>query len=256
VGALDIIRFKSPPKNGGRITDVTVKTLPNIEQRTPIDFALDEKNNVLWMVSSTDLSYMELDGDTIRKPNSVNGLSGAEYTSIDVDPHGNLWVGTINQGVYRLQRKKESFDTLFVNHFTTKDGLLSNGVHDLAIDKGLGMVWFAHDNGVTRYMRNDLREASTFMTDSAVATIKAYPVPFHPAVHSFFTIDNIAENARVDIYNRGGSLIRSFVGEEVAGGKVEWNGTGKNGRHVAPGVYYYVVRTSSKKERGKFLVVR
>ena len=118
------------------------------------------------------------------------------------------------------------------------------------------MVWFAHDNGVTRYMRNDLREASTFMTDSAVATIKAYPVPFRPAVHSFFTIDNIAENARVDIYNRGGSLIRSFVGEEVAGGKVEWNGTGKNGRHVAPGVYYYVVRTSSKKERGKFLVVR
>ena len=256
VGALDIVRFKSPSKNGGRIVDATLTTLPNIEDRTPVDFALDEKNKVLWMVSATDLSYLELDRDTICKPNSTNGLSGAEYTSIDLDPHGNLWVGTINQGAYRLQRKGGSFDTLLVDHYTAINGLMSDGVRDLAVDKGLGMVWFAHDNGVTRYTRNDLREATTFMTDSAVAKVKAYPIPFRSAIHPFFTIDNIAENARVDIYNRGGSLIRSFVGDEVAGGKVEWNGVGGDGKHVAPGVYYYVVRTSSKQERGKFLVIR
>lgn len=255
-GALDIIRFPSPSMNGGRIIGAQLKTLPNIEQRTPVDFALDEKNGVLWMVSTTDISYMELDRDTIRKPNSMNGLSGAEYSAIDVDAHGNVWVGSANQGAYRLERKGDSFDTLSVTHFTTKNGLLSDGVLDVAIDKGLGMAWFGHENGITRYRRNDLREATTFMTDSAVAKVKAYPVPYRPGHHIFLTIDNIAENARVDIYNRGGSLIRSFVGDEVAGGKVEWNGQGKNGRLVTPGVYYYVVRTSSKKERGKILVVR
>ncbi|MBR4916104.1 MAG: gliding motility-associated C-terminal domain-containing protein [Fibrobacter sp.] len=255
-GALDIIRFPSPLANAGRIVGVETKTLPYIEQRTPVDLVLDEKHDVLWMVSTTDLGYLELDADTIRKPNSANGLSGAEYSAVDVDPNGNVWVGTTNQGAYRLQRKGESFDTLLVSHYTTKNGLLSNGVHDVAIDKWLGMVWFAHDNGVTRYRRNDLREAQSFMTDSAVAKVKAYPVPYRPKEHMHLTIDNIADNARVDIYNRGGTLIRSFVGEEVAGGKVEWNGQGKNGRLVAPGVYYYVVRTSTKKERGKFLVIR
>ena len=256
VGALDVIRFPSPSMNGGRIVGAELKTYPYIEKRTPVDFALDEKNNVLWMVSTTDIGYMELDADTIRKPNSMNGLSGAEYSAIDVDPHGNVWVGSTNQGAYRLERKGDSFDTLLVSHYTTKNGLLSNGVLDVAIDKGLGMAWFGHENGITRYRRNDLREAETFMTDSAVANVKAYPVPFRPGIHMFLTIDNIAENSRVDIYNRGGSLIRSFVGDEVAGGKVEWDGQGKNGRLVAPGVYYYVVRTSSKKERGKFLVIR
>ena len=255
-GALDVIRFPSPSMNGGRIVGATLKTIQNIEQRTPVDFALDEKNNVLWMVSTTDIGYMELDQDTIRKPSSTNGLSGAEYSAIDVDPHGNVWVGSTNQGAYRLERKGESFDTLSVTHYTTKNGLLSDGILDVAIDKGLGMAWFGHENGITRYRRNDLRETTTFMTDSAVAKVKAYPVPFRPGQHVFLTIDNIAENARVDIYNRGGSLIRSFVGDEVAGGKVEWTGQGKNGRYVAPGVYYYVVRTSSKKERGKFLVIR
>ena len=254
-GALDVFRFPSPSANGGRIVDVKVKTLPNIEKRTPLDLALDEKHNVLWMASMTDVSYMELDSDTIRKPNSTNGLSGAEFSAIDVDPHGNVWLGSTNQGAYRLQRKNESFDTLLVTHYTTKDGLLSNGVHDLAIDNAFGMIWFGHEIGVSRYRKSDLREASKFMTDSAGASVIGYPIPFRIGQHARFTIDHIAENARVDIYNRGGSLIRSFSGSEVAGGKVEWDGFGKNGRLVAPGVYYYVVRTSSKKERGKFIVI-
>ena len=256
VGALDVIRFKNPSKNGGRIDDaVRDTTVANIENRTPVDFALNEKDSVLWIVSTTSLSYMKLGEDSIYKPNSTNGLLGAEYSSIDVDPHGNLWLGSTNQGAYRLHPQGGSLDTMFVSHYTTQSGLLSDAVLDVTIDKKLGMVWFSHENGVTRYKRSDLRDASSFMTDSASSKVYAYPVPFRPKVHSFLTIDNIDENARVDIYNRGGSLIRSFVGNDILGGKVEWDGLGKNGWLVAPGVYYYVVRTSKKKEKGKFLVI-
>ena len=255
-GGVDVIRFKNPSRNGGRIDDaVRESTIPNIENRTPVAFAINEKDSVLWMVSTTSLSYMKFSEDTIYKPNSTNGLLGAEYSGIDIDPQGNVWLASTNQGAYRLHREGDSFDTLSVTHYTSQKGLLSNAVLDVSIDKKLGMVWFSHENGVTRYKRSDLRDASTFMTDSATSKVYAYPVPFRPKIHSFLTIDNVDESARVDIYNRGGSLIRSFVGDELAGGKVEWDGTGKNGWLVAPGVYYYIVRKSSKKEKGKFIII-
>ena len=94
------------------------------------------------------------------------------------------------------------------------------------------------------------------MTDSSDAEIKVYPIPFNPHLQQFLTIDHISEGARVDIYNRGGSLIRSFAGDEVVGGRLEWDGKGKNGRFVTPGVYFYVVRTSSKVKKGKFIIKR
>jgi hypothetical protein len=254
-GALDVIRIQDPSKNGGRLVGAERKTIASIDNRTPVDLALNEKDNVLWLVTSSGIGYMELDKDTVRKPVSMNGLQGAEYTSLDLDPHGNLWVGSSNRGAYRLEILGDTFDTLSVTQYTSKSGLLTDNVTDIAVDKVLGMVWFTHDNGVSRYKRNDLRDASTFMTDSATAKVKVYPVPFRPFVFPYVTIDNISEGARVDIYNRGGSLIRSFAGKDVHGGKVEWDGNGKNGALVAPGVYYYVVRTSKKTEKGKFLIV-
>ena len=255
MGALDIIRVRNPSANSGKLAGAERKTITGLDNRTPVDLALNEKDNVLWMITTSGIGYMELDKDTIRRPSSMNGLVGAELTSLDVDPQGNLWVGSANQGAYRLEVNGDRFDTLTVTHYTSKNGLLTDNVSDVAVDKVLGMVWFAHDNGVSRYMRNDLRDASKFMTDSATSKVKAYPVPFRPLVYPFLTIDNISEDARVDIYNRGGSLIRSFSGVDVHGGKVEWNGSSKNGSLVAPGVYYYVVRSSKKTEKGKILVI-
>lgn len=254
-GNLDVFRVPSPSKNGGRLVVEKPKTVNGLDEKTPVDMVVDDKDSVLWLVTATGLGYMEYGKDTIESPKAVSGLSGAEYSSVDVDPHGNVWLGTTNQGVYRLERKNGSFDTLKTSHYTTKNGLLNNEVFDLSIDKSFGMAWFAHSNGVSRYKRNDLREARTFMTDSATAKVKAFPVPFRPRVHPFLTIDNVSEDSRVDIYNRGGSLIRSFAGTDVHGGKVEWDGNGKNGMLVAPGVYYYVVCAGSKREKGKFLVI-
>lgn len=255
MGTLDIIRVKDPSANGGRLVGAERKTVPSLENRTPVDLAINEKDKVLWMVTTSGIGYMELDKDTIRRPVSMNGFLGAELTSLDLDPHGNLWVGSANQGAYRFEVRGDVFDTLSVTRYTTKDGLLTDNVSDVVVDKDLGMVWFAHENGITRYRRNDLRDATTFMTDSATAKVKVYPVPFRPLAIPYLTIDNISEGARVDIYNRGGSLIRSFAGKDIRGGKLEWNGCSKNGWLVAPGVYYYVVRTSKKTEKGKFIVI-
>lgn len=253
-GGLDIIKFPPPKSNGGELSKGIVKSYRGL-QSTFVDMAYDSVENRLWGVSMSGIAYFDSSLDTLMTPTSTNGLRGAEYTSIDVDVHGNLWVGTANQGAYRLSLKNKSPDTLLVKSFNTKHGLLSNDVSDLAVDPVLGAVWFAHVNGVTMYSRKDLKNVSRNMTGSAAVGIMAYPIPFRPKVHDVFVIEGLAENAVVGIYNRGGSLVRSFRNEEIAGGRLEWNGTGKNGSLVTPGVYYYVVRTSSQTKKGKFIII-
>lgn len=255
LGGLDEIRFLPPSKTGGRIATVKLTHFDGPGGKTPVDIAVDEKNEVAWMVTSSMIGYLDFQLDTIKSPQSTKGLLGAEYSSIDVDVHGNIWLGTTQQGAYRLSRVNKSFDTLSTMHFNARNGMLDDNVLDLVINPKQGMIWFAHENGVSWYRRNDLREAESFMTDDADVGVKAYPVPFRPKQYPRFTIDNISEGALVSIYNRGGSLIKSFRNDEVLGGRAEWDGTGKNGKLVAPGVYYWTVVDGSKKEKGKFLII-
>ena len=253
-GDLDMFKFPAPNRNGGELDNGVMKTFRGISP-APIDIAYDTSANRLWVISMSNLAYLDDEQDTLLVPSSTNGLVGAEYTSLEVDVHGNLWLGTANQGVYRLSQKGRSPDTLSVLRFTSRDGLLSDNVADVAIDAVTGTAWFAHGKGVSYYHRNDLKYADKNMTDSATVRFRAYPIPFRPREHSFFTIEGITEDAVVSIYNRGGALIRSFRNDEVAGGILEWDGRGKDHLLVAPGVYYYAVRHSGKVKKGKFIIV-
>lgn len=253
-GGLDRIRVPAPKSNGGELHGTLDSSYYGITP-APIDMVFDSVSDRLWMVSMSNIAYLDEEQDSLIVPSSTNGLRGVEYTSIDVDVHGNLWVGTTSHGVYRLSMKKNSPDTLSVQHFTSRDGLLSDNVSDVAIDGVNGVAWFAHERGVSLYLRNDLKDSRKNMTDSAAVPFRAYPVPFRPKEHSFFVIEGFTEDAVVSIYNRGGALIRTFKNGDVAGGRLEWNGRDKSGGLVAPGVYYYVVNKARKTKKGKFIVV-
>ena len=121
--------------------------------------------------------------------------------------------------------------------------------------KAVLSMMMAHEQGVTWYKRNDLRANETFMTDTALAEVLAYPNPFRPKIHKYISFDFLAEAATLSIYNRGGALIRFFSGSEMLGGRIDWDGTDKNGKLVVPGVYYYVVKNSKKKKKGKFIII-
>jgi len=59
------------------------------------------------------------------------------------DRKGNLWFGTTSEGVYRYDGKS------FTN-FTTKDGLINNGVFSIEEDKK-GNIWFGTTSSVSRF---------------------------------------------------------------------------------------------------------
>lgn len=258
-GGLDVIRFDSPNASGGYINVDTVEYYSGYST-TPLDMVYDPKSEYLWIVTSSALEYWEDNSenrqDSLRTPFSMNGLTGAEFTSIDVDARGNLWVGTSAQGIYRLTPRKLNPDTLSVEHFTERNGLLNDAVQDIAVDSVLGAVWVGHANGVSFYRRSDLRSAAGNMTDDAKFEVKVYPNPYRMREHEFVVFDNVAEDAVIAIYNAGGNLVRMLRGDALRGGRAEWDGKDKRGRDVTPGVYHYVVKTSSEVKKGKLIVVR
>lgn len=264
-GALEVFRVTNPAKNGGRLDVLKHKEILSVYKDAPVDMAYDAKNRYLWLVTKDQLQYWDVDKglsewnadkDSVKSPYVVKGVIGSEYSSIEFDVLGNLWVGTIGQGAYRLTRKGVTQDTLSARQFTTKNGMLSDEVLDIAIDPVLGEAWFSHERGVTMYKRSDLRDVSKAGKDSVKRDIIAYPNPFRMGEHAYITIDNVGANAIVSIYNRAGHLVRSFDESETKGGSVDWNGLSKRGNVAAPGVYWYIVKNSSGKKKGKFILIR
>jgi ligand-binding sensor domain-containing protein len=71
----------------------------------------------------------------------VSGKSGqgslARVYTITEDNYGNLWIGTVDAGVWR-------YDGNNLTHFTTRDGLTSNAVNTIFKDNH-GELWFGTD---------------------------------------------------------------------------------------------------------------
>jgi len=254
-GDLDVFTFPPPKSRGGELTDVKLQTFGGL-MSTSLDMVYEPISGYFWFVTETSLAYWNEDETTIKSPLSTNGLTGASFTSIDADSRGNLWVGTAARGAYRLTPSPTNPDTLSVLHFTTRQGLYSNVVQDVAVDSILGFVWFTHENGISRYSRNDLRGTDGNMTNDARQGVKVFPNPFRPKhYHNFVYFDNISDDAVICVYNRGGKMVASFRGDDVVGGRVMWDGKMSNGNLVAPGVYQYVIRGGSTTKKGKLIIV-
>jgi len=80
----------------------------------------------------------EFDGSTI------------EVTSLLLDRDSSLWVGTLNQGIYRIQGNK-------ADHFRSSDGLSGDAVTGLFQDRE-GNIWVSTSRGIDKF--RDLRIAS------------------------------------------------------------------------------------------------
>ncbi len=78
----------------------------------------------------------------------ISGKSGpgtlARVYTINEDNYGNLWVGTVDAGVWK-------YDENTLTNYTIKEGLTSNAVNTIYKDKN-GELWFGTDeNGVCKF---------------------------------------------------------------------------------------------------------
>lgn len=68
----------------------------------------------------------------------------ARIYAINEDNFGNIWIGTVDAGVWK-------YDGINLSQFTTKNGLTSNAVNTIYKDKN-GELWFGTDqNGICKF---------------------------------------------------------------------------------------------------------
>src|SRR5262245_45011803 len=86
------------------------------------------------------------------------GINTTQITSLFIDSDQSLWMGTLNEGVYRVDGER-------VDHFRSEDGLSSNAVHGFFEDRE-GNVWLATSKGLDCFHE---RPVLTFSTSEGLA---------------------------------------------------------------------------------------
>lgn len=90
-------------------------------------------------------SPSELKASLTGQPKLTKTQGSNEYQNIACgiqDKNGNLWFGTVGEGVYK-------YDGKLFTQFTMEDGLSSNAVFSLLEDTS-GNIWFGTSNGICR----------------------------------------------------------------------------------------------------------
>jgi signal transduction histidine kinase/ligand-binding sensor domain-containing protein len=91
------------------------------------------------------------------KPWVISGFDSSNLSveALLMDRQGALWIGTNDQGIYRIYQDK-------VEHFRSSDGLSSDNVFKLFEDRE-GNIWVATNKGIDRF--RDLRVATYSIVD-------------------------------------------------------------------------------------------
>lgn len=117
-----------------------------------------DKQGNIWLASNEGI--IRYDGKTFT--NITGNLGLDRFFSVLQDRNENFWFGNYGSGVYYYSGKS-------LQHFTTKEGLLSNQISSIYEDKA-GNIWFGANGGASRYdgksFRNYIMEGNTIIEDS------------------------------------------------------------------------------------------
>jgi ligand-binding sensor domain-containing protein len=98
----------------------------------------DRKGNI-WLASNEGI--IRYDGKSFT--NITGSLFPDRFFSVLEDRKGNFWFGNYGSGVYYYDGKS-------LQHFTTREGLISNWIIHIHEDKN-GNIWFGANGGISRY---------------------------------------------------------------------------------------------------------
>jgi ligand-binding sensor domain-containing protein len=111
----------------------------------------DSDKRRLWYATLSGLYYQEMDVslNTASKEILLNGKKSPVITSLFKDQSGNIWVSTLDEGVFVLPKGKTP-----AYNFKEKDGLANDNVLAISADKNY--IWFATLGGASRCSISEL----------------------------------------------------------------------------------------------------
>ena len=123
----------------------------------------DRKGNI-WLASNEGI--IRYDGKAFT--NITGKVTSDRFFSVLEDRKGNFWFGNYGSGVYYYDGKS-------LQNFTTREGLINNGICSIYEDKS-GNIWFGANGGASRYdgksFRNFMMKGDSVIEDR---TGKSFP---------------------------------------------------------------------------------
>jgi ligand-binding sensor domain-containing protein len=134
----------------------TFTWLDNEELGLAVRSIFEDKDGNIW-IGNNGNGLFRYDGKTLtnitrehklENPDFQNSMKGKEGTlarvwTITDDKNGDLWIGTIDAGLWK-------YDGKTLTNYTIKDGLTSNSISTVFCDNS-GGLWIGADNGITKY---------------------------------------------------------------------------------------------------------
>lgn len=114
---------------------------------------LSDDDGLVWIVTSGGLNIYDTKNkkfiNYVSKLKGKNVLTSNYLTTIAQDSKGNIWIGTYNEGLFKVVKKnnKELEFINFKHDSKNYNSLSSNSINDIAFDEN-DNVWIASDKGV------------------------------------------------------------------------------------------------------------
>lgn len=179
-------------------------------------------------------------------------LPDVDYTTLEVDSYGNLWMGS-EAGLTKVSASKGQLSSQDVQTWNSISGLADNRVVDLSINTASGSIWVAHKSSLSRLNSDARVQPSSDLTQEDPFI---YPSPFVLGKHEQATIVNIPNESEVLILNSSRSIVKEFNEFDIQGGFIYWDGKNSRGRFIVSGVYYLMVKEpGGKSHLKKFIII-
>jgi hypothetical protein len=153
-----------------------------------------------------------------------------------------LWLGTLDSGLIRYDLTSGTRTTI-----GTSQGLISNDIQSLALDRKNGYLWVGTDQGVSRYSIG----YSVIPQNNAAPFV--YPNPFSKHRHQSIVFENLPPASKVCIYTLAGTLVAvaPVVGQSTSGSECAW--TPPAG--IVTGIYFYTIQAAGNSSRGRLIIM-
>ncbi|MBD3321304.1 MAG: hypothetical protein GF350_09440 [Chitinivibrionales bacterium] len=197
-------------------------------------------NDTTWLAAGKGLYLYNSASNSIEKFDNIS----SELRGVDIESDSILYLAS-RRGVirYNLMDSSETY-------LTVADGLVSNTVTDISVDRHHGCLWIATSEGLSRY---DL--GHEFARVESNEGLFAYPNPYKLSDpdHNQIFFENLAPKTRVYLYDITGKIISEAVTENKT--DYEWSYSLVPPRNIVPGTYYFVAHLGGKSDLGKLLIL-
>jgi hypothetical protein len=162
--------------------------------------------------------------------------------TLAVENESIYWYGTSNEGLVRYDVQNDE-----KTYFTKANGLISNQINDVVVDKKNGCVWVASNRGLSR-----LSLGYNLSSNKKEMEI-VFPNPFSRKQHIFINFQSVPAGSEIRIYSLSGNLIGkpTVVRESDVGAYFQWQPP----KNISPGTYFYSIVSSKSKSTGTLMLV-